>query len=144
MNQVERNTAAASIHLLYILENLNTHLPLLWWLGDIKTTLTDLGQPLWESRWFLSQLNGALTMDSSYWGRMAIATEATLALVGQAVVPSLQEMGKHLGDIQKGLQAGRILSINVTATGVTTKEAATALGNQIASNLQQQMVQTAF
>jgi len=46
MNQVERNTAAASIHLLYILENLNTHLPLLWWLGDIKTTLTDLGQPL--------------------------------------------------------------------------------------------------
>jgi len=57
---------------------------------------------------------------------------------------AIQDLGPYIADIKTAVQSivekgGQSLTINISPQGLTTAEAARALGNQIATNLQGQL-----
>src|SRR5262249_51793598 len=103
----------------------------------IRNTLTDIKGMLWDPVvTYLFQINvdlDAIAGDI----HSALPLISTLVDNSSAMKDAITTQLPDL--IQRGFDT---LNVSVTATGVTTAEAAKALGNQIAANLSRQLVQT--
>ena len=116
LNAIEWNTRKSSLHLQDTLEKANQYWP----------KLDDLSVIRWSGVGYLQGIEEGFWQPTGFLGRIAKATES---IAGELVT-------------QTGLL--REVNVSVQATGVTTREAAEALGNQIAANLATQMVATSF
>ena len=107
--------------------------------GNLVRTLEDFRNKWWDNTGVVNPLLDTIATATSGFSASAYTSLQVLEQIRDRAEYHFDVMSETLRDVADSFVA-RSIEVKVTATGVTTKEAATALGNQIASNLTTQMV----
>jgi hypothetical protein len=148
LDLIEKEVRYSQIHLLHILENTNDFFHRDWWteyglILDIKSLLYDSIGP--NIQWMATKIDFIKQLAENDFkpALNMIAMELPLSRnISSQTLLKIMDCADRLTELCQwaGTQGERSITVNVSPQGLTTAEAARALGNQIAQNLATQLM----